>query len=61
MAKKDLGVNYRKGMPSQDHWQIDVSASVFPNGEKDVPENAFLAKSGKNRPQPHVKVNECDH
>lgn len=60
-AAKDLGVNYRKGMPSQEHWQKDVSKSVFPEGDDDVASTAFLPTPGKNRAQPHKKINECDH
>ncbi len=57
---KDLNVNEKKGMPSQNHWQMDVGQSVFPR-YRDNPRDAFLAGNGKDRPQPHVKVNECDH
>ena len=58
---KDMGVNYRKGMPAQDHWQIDVSESVFQKGYGDDPQGAFLPRPGKDRAQPHKKINECDH
>jgi len=43
------------------HWQIDVSASVFAPGKPNDPAGAFLAMPGKLRPQPHKKINECDH
>ena len=55
------GVNNRKGMPSHDHWQMNVSESVFPKEEYEGPCSAWLAKPGKDRPQPHYKINECDH
>ncbi len=58
---KDLNVNEKKSMPSKDHWEMDVGASVFPRNKVDDPRTAFLAMPGKKRPQPHVKVNECDH
>ena len=60
-AAKDVGVNYRKGMPSNEPWVMDVSKSVFPIGMDDDPKGAFLPRAGKDRPQPHVKINECDH
>jgi len=40
------------------HWERHIK--VNPEGPNS-PENAFLPKRGKNRPQPHVKVNELDH
>lgn len=60
-AAKDINVNERKGMPSQEHWQKDVSKSVFARGFGDDPAGAFLARPGKDRAQPHLKINECDH
>lgn len=58
---KDLDVNYKKGMPSQEPWVKDVSKSVFPRGQGDDPMGAFLPRPGKDRARPHVKINECDH
>jgi hypothetical protein len=58
---KDLNKGYRLGMPSNDHWQVDVSKSVFVRGYGDDPAGAFLPRPGKDRVQPHVKINECDH
>lgn len=40
------------------HWEMHVN--VNPQG-KNTPENAFLPKQAKYRPQPHAKINECDH
>lgn len=51
---------YKDPMKMKDHWEIDVGASVFPRYH-DNAKDAFLAGNGKDRPQPHVKVNECDH
>ena len=45
----------------ENHWEMDVGASVFPRGYGNDPAGAFLARPGKDRAQPHVKVNECDH
>lgn len=43
-----------------EHWIKDVGYTVFPKYE-DNPAHAFLAANGRNRPQPHVMINECDH
>lgn len=56
---KDLDVGYRKGMPSSDHWERKIPASA--RGYGDDPAGAFLPRPGKDRAQPHQKVNECDH
>ena len=56
-----MGVNERKGNPGNDHWQVDVSKSVFPRGDDDVASTAFLPTPGKDRAQPHKKINDCDH
>jgi hypothetical protein len=60
-AAIDMGVNERKGNPGNDHWQVDVSKSVFPRGDDDVASTAFLPTPGKDRAQPHKKINDCDH
>jgi len=44
----------------QEAWVKEVGASVFAKGGND-PAGAFLAKAGKDRPTPHIKINECDH
>lgn len=56
---KDLNVNYKKGMGSNDHWERRVPASA--EGFEDDPAGAFLPRPGKDRAQPHIKINECDH
>lgn len=61
MKKKDLNVGYNKGNPSNEHWQKDVSSSVFARGYGNDPAGAFLPRPGKDRAQPHKKINECDH
>ena len=43
------------------HWVKDVGSSVFATGYGDDPAGAFLARPGKDRAQPHKKINECDH
>lgn len=53
-----------KGMnnavPNQ-RWEMDVGSSVFARGYGNDPKGAFLARPGKDRAQPHKKINECDH
>ncbi len=46
---------------SKNHWEMDVSDSIFPKAKVDDSADAFLAMSGSKRPRPHVKINECDH
>ena len=61
--KKAVSANdrlYKNPVSVNDHWQMDVGASVFPKYH-DNPKDAFLAGNGSKRPQPHVMVNECDH
>lgn len=60
-AAEAMKVNERKGMPSQDHWQVDVCESVFQRGYGDDPVGAFLPRPGKDRAVPHKKINDCDH
>ena len=52
---------YKDPMGMKDHWQMDVGASVFARGYGNDPAGAFLARPGKDRAQPHIKINECDH
>lgn len=40
------------------HWEVMKKPT---NNRADTPADAFLPKSGKDRPVPHEKVNECDH
>ncbi len=49
-----------RAVPNE-YWQKDVSKSVFAEGFGDDPAGAFLARPGKDRAQPHKKINECDH
>jgi hypothetical protein len=56
---KDLRVGSKLGIKSKDHWQVNVELS--PKGENDDPAKSFLPTPGKNRAQPHKKINECDH
>ncbi len=41
------------------HWEFRVPASA--EGFGDDPAGAFLPRPGKDRPQPHEKINECDY
>ncbi len=46
-----------RSVPNE-HWQ--VNRDITPHGESNG-WGAFLPRAGKDRPQPHVKTNECDH
>ena len=58
--KKNESKEYRDPMGMKDQWEMKVADSVFPK-YRDDPQGAFLAGNGSIRPQPHVKVNDCDH
>ena len=58
-AAHDLNVNERLGMGKNDHWEVKVPATA--EGFGDDPAGAFLPRPGKDRAQPHQKINECDH
>lgn len=47
-------------VPGQ-HWEMDVGKSVFARGYGNDPAGAFLARPGKDRAQPHIKINVTDH
>lgn len=40
--------------------QWEVNRNITPEGDNSA-WGAFLPRSGKNRPTPHTKLNECDH
>jgi hypothetical protein len=61
MSKKNNSKEYSNPIGMKDHWQMDVSNSVFERGRGNDPAGAFLPRPGKDRAQPHVKINECDH
>jgi len=42
-----------------EHWQVNVD--ITPAGIRNEPAGAFLPQSGTTRPQPHTKLNDCDH
>ncbi len=53
--------NYRKEAmaKSKEHWEMDVSKSIFSKPRKDVQQDNWQNK--KDWPHTHIKVNECDH
>lgn len=60
---KDLGIKIpsqtnKRAVP-QEQWQVHFPASACGYGND--PAGAFLPRSGKNRAQPHTKINETDH
>jgi hypothetical protein len=58
-SKKDLNVGVKLNTSSKEHWQMTVPASA--EGFGNDPAGAFLPRPGKDRAQPHQKINECDH
>ncbi len=46
------------GTPSNQHWERTYDTRAL-TGDKHM--DAFVEKRSKDRPQPHVKVNETDH
>lgn len=55
MAKE----SYKKdSMPRDKHWEKHLTVSLAGKG---TPDGAFLPRQAKDRPTPHVKINECDH
>ena len=46
-----------RAVPNE-HWEIN--RNITPQGN-DTGWGAFLPRCGKDRPQPHTKINECDH
>jgi hypothetical protein len=44
---------------SKEHWEMRVPATA--EGFGNDPKGAFLPRPGKDRAQPHEKINECDH
>lgn len=59
--RKESPKEYKHPIEMNEHWQMDVSNSVFQRGHGDDPAGAFLPRPSKDRAQPHVKINECDH
>lgn len=58
-----MAKDYKKSVNPipQEPWIKDVGASVFATGYGNDPAGAFLARPGKDRATPHIKINECDH
>jgi len=56
-------MDYRKEAmaKSKTHWEKDVSDSIFPKTKKKNQLDNWEAKSPKEWPRTHVKVDECDY
>jgi len=50
----------KRAIPNE-YWMADISRSAFPRGDDDLASTAFLPTPGKDRAQPHKKINETDH
>jgi len=46
-------------LPCNEQWEVNLDAT--PAGMTNDPSGAFLPQSGTKRPQPHTKINDCDH
>lgn len=57
--EKPMKVGEGLGCHSKDHWEIRMPATA--EGYEGDPAGAFLPRPGKDRAQPHQKINECDH
>jgi hypothetical protein len=42
------------------HEQWEKNMDITPHGDSSA-WGAFLPRTGKSRPTPHTKINECDH
>jgi hypothetical protein len=58
---KDADVIKKDWNPAvcSEHWQVNVD--ITPSGIRNDPAGAFLPQKGRDRPQPHTKINDCDH
>lgn len=61
--EKEYRKDYRKEAmeKSKSHWEMDVSSSIFPKAKEKNQLDNWIAKECYEWPQPHVKINECDH
>jgi hypothetical protein len=57
--QKKMSVGNSMGIKSKEHWESTVPATA--RGYGNDPQGAFLPRPGKDRAQPHMKINECDH
>lgn len=57
---KDASVPAKGSKPAIPNKEWEKQYVLSPCGS-DTPAGAFLPKRGRERPQPHEKVNECDH
>ena len=46
--------------PAVPNQQWEMKRDITPHGDN-TGWGAFLPRTAKSRPQPHVKINECDH
>lgn len=61
-AKNKTADVIKKGWgPADPNEQWEHNYDLMPAGIPNDPAGAFLPMAGKDRPQPHKKINECDH
>jgi hypothetical protein len=60
-AKDKTADVIKKGSsPTVPNEQWEMNRDITPHGESNG-WGAFLPRTGKSRPTPHTKINECDH
>lgn len=59
--RKDASVTMHSLAQLPPHQQWEMNVNPCPEGIPNDPAGAFLPMSGTKRPQPHKKINECDH
>lgn len=55
----DVTAHGYNNLPSSQQWEMNID--LTPAGNPNNCADSFLPMAGKNRPQPHKKINECDH
>lgn len=59
--RKDASVTLHshKNLSPSEQWEVNIEAC--PEGADIPPCHSWLPRKAKDRPQPHKKINECDH
>lgn len=60
-TRKTADVTKKGSGPAVPNQEWVMNYELSPAGIPNDPAGAYLPMSGKDRPQPHKKLNECDH
>jgi len=60
-GRKDASVIKHGSGPAVPNQQWEMNLDATPAGNGEWPSASFLPMAGKDRAQPHTKINECDH